>query len=49
MASKGRLRMIDLERLSFEVHADPSFDLSSIDDPSDHLSDPSTRHQLLGI
>ncbi|KAF5777608.1 hypothetical protein HanXRQr2_Chr12g0537681 [Helianthus annuus] len=30
-----------IDRSSFEVYADPSIDLSSIDDPSDHLSDPS--------
>ncbi|KAJ0556564.1 hypothetical protein HanIR_Chr07g0315301 [Helianthus annuus] len=43
------LRMVDLEGSSFEVPAHPSNGMYSIDDPSDHLSDPSTRHHGLGI
>ena len=47
--TKDMLRTMELERLPFEVLADPSIALYSKDDPSDHLSDPSTRHHELGI
>ncbi|KAJ0434963.1 hypothetical protein HanIR_Chr17g0887891 [Helianthus annuus] len=42
------LRTMELERLPFEVLADPSIALYSKDDPSDHLSDPSTRPAVYG-
>ncbi|KAJ0589686.1 hypothetical protein HanIR_Chr04g0189061 [Helianthus annuus] len=42
------LRTMELERLPFEALADPSIALYSKDDPSDHLSDPSTRPAVYG-
>ncbi|KAJ0900221.1 hypothetical protein HanPSC8_Chr08g0310911 [Helianthus annuus] len=43
------LRMVDLEGSFFEVPAYPSKALSPKDDPSDHLSNPSSRPAELGI
>ncbi|KAF5821316.1 hypothetical protein HanXRQr2_Chr01g0012511 [Helianthus annuus] len=42
------LRMLDLEGSSFEVNAYLSNEVYSIDDPSDHLSDPSDQTSWAG-
>ncbi|MFS7909281.1 hypothetical protein Hanom_Chr01g00092791 [Helianthus anomalus] len=46
--TKDMLQMMELERSPFEVLADPSKVLYSIDDPSDHLSDPSDQTSWAG-
>ncbi|KAJ0479272.1 hypothetical protein HanIR_Chr13g0618151 [Helianthus annuus] len=40
--------MIELDRSSFEICLDPSTGLTSIDDPSINLSDPSDRQPVFG-